>query len=206
MPFLGRLPEMFRTENALRTIAGYNTHENFGRRQCGGTFQLTFGEMAAWVVDTGVDERQLGRYVWMKFQGQNGHVAHIISIYVVPCQTARSGGALTVMNQHRRFFEEHGTMECPRKILLDDIESCLQEWRQAGERLVVFINANENTTYGPFHQMFASPDLQMWEVISHRHPDPRWQHTATYQKGDSLGKWPIDGVYATPDLPFDAAS
>jgi len=91
-------------------------------------------------------------------------------------------------------------------ILLEDIRSCLQAWRQAGERLVVFIDANENATKGPFHQMFTSLDLQMREVVSHRHPDPRWQHTATYHKGDSLGKWPIDGVYATTDLPFDAAS
>jgi hypothetical protein len=71
---------------------------------------------------------------------------------------------------------------------------------------VVFIDANENTTNGPFHNMFVSPDLGMREAVVHRHPDPRWKNTATYRKGDSLGKWPIDGVYATPDLPFDAAS
>ena len=59
MPRSGRLPELFRSENALRTIAAYNTHENFSRRQYGGTFQLTFGKLAARVVDTRVDERQL---------------------------------------------------------------------------------------------------------------------------------------------------
>lgn len=31
MPRSGRLPKIFRTENALRTVAGYNTHENFSR-------------------------------------------------------------------------------------------------------------------------------------------------------------------------------
>jgi hypothetical protein len=46
----------------------------------------------------------------------------------------------------------------------------------------------------------------MREAVMHRHPDPLWQHTATYHKGDSLGKFTINGVYATPDLPFDAAS
>jgi hypothetical protein len=40
MPFSGRLPEMFRTENTLRTIAGYNTHENFGRQQYVERFNL----------------------------------------------------------------------------------------------------------------------------------------------------------------------
>jgi hypothetical protein len=205
MPRSGRLPELFRSENALRTVAAYNTHENFSRRQYGGTFQLTFGELAARVVDTGVDDRNLGRYAWTKFQGRTGHVARIISIYV-PCKTSRSSGTLTVMNQQRRYLEDQGIQDCPRSILMADICALLHTWRQDGERLVAFIDANENMTDGPFHEMFTSPELQMREAVSHRHPDPRWKHTASYRKGDTLGKWPIDGVYATPDLPFDATT
>ena len=205
MPRSGSLSEIFRSENALRTIAAFNTHENFSRRQYGGTFQLTFGALAARVVDTGVDERNLGRFAWTKFQGRNGHIARIVSVYV-PCRTSRSSGDLTVMNQHRRYFEAKGRLDCPRTILLEDIRSSLQSWRQAGERLVVFIDANENMTKGPFHDMFTGPELHMQEAVAHRHPDPRWQHTASYQKGDSVGKWPVDGVYVTPDLPIKASS
>jgi hypothetical protein len=192
-------------ENALRTVAGYNTHENFSWRQYSGTFQLTFGALAARVVDTGVDDRQLGRYAWTKFQGRNGHVARIVSIYV-PCKSSRSSGDLTIMNQHQRYFDAQEISGCPRQLLLDNIRTCLHVWRQAGERLVVFIDANKNTTNGTFHNMFVSPDSGMREAVVHRHPDPRWPHTATYHKCDSLGKFPIDGGYATPDLPFDAAS
>jgi len=205
MPRSGCLPELFCTENALRAVAGYNTHENFSRRQYGGTFQLTFGSLAARVVDTGVDDRGLGRYAWTKFQGRNGHVARIVSIYV-PCKASRSSGDLTVMNQHRRYFDAQDIPGCPRQLLMEDIRACLLLWRQAGERLVVFIDANENMTNGPFHHMFVHPELGMREAVVHRHPDPRWPNTATYHKGDALGKCPIDGVYATPDLPFDAAS
>lgn len=50
------------SKNALYTVAVYNTHENFSLKQYGGTFQLTFGALAAWVVETGVDDCQLGRY------------------------------------------------------------------------------------------------------------------------------------------------
>jgi hypothetical protein len=46
----------------------------------------------------------------------------------------------------------------------------------------------------------------MREEVTHRHPDPRWQHMASYQKGDILGKRPIDGVYVTPNLPIDAST
>jgi hypothetical protein len=110
------------------------------------------------------------------------------------------------MNQQRRYFESHGRNECPRKILLDDLRERLQTWRQDGERIVAFIDANENMTSGPFHAMFTAPELQMCEAVSHRHPDPQWQHTASYRKGDTLGKWPIDGVYVTPNLPIDAST
>jgi hypothetical protein len=113
---------------------------------------------------------------------------------------------LTIMNQHRRYFDAQEIPGCPRQILLDNICTCLHQWRQAGEQLVVFIDANENTTNGPFHNMFVSPDLGMREAVVHRHPDPRWQHTATYHKGDSLGKFAIDGMYATPDRPFNVTS
>jgi hypothetical protein len=54
--------------------------------------------------------------------------------------------------------------------------------------------------------MFTAPELQMREAVSHRHPNSQWKHTASYCKGDTLGKWPIDGVYATPDLPIDAST
>jgi hypothetical protein len=90
-PHSGWLPEIFHTENTLRMVAGYNTHKNFHQQQYGGTFQLTFGALAAWVVDTGVNDRQLGGYVWTKFHGWNGHVAQIVLIYV-PCKASRSSG------------------------------------------------------------------------------------------------------------------
>jgi hypothetical protein len=57
MPPSGRLPELFRSENDLRTVAAFNSNELFGLRQYGGTFQLMMGQMAANVYDKGVDDR-----------------------------------------------------------------------------------------------------------------------------------------------------
>jgi hypothetical protein len=71
------------------------------------------------------------------------------------------------MNQHRRYFEDKDQLDCPGMILLEDIWMLLQTWRHSGERLVVFINANENMTNGPFHEMFTGPDLHMREAVTH---------------------------------------
>jgi hypothetical protein len=161
--------------------------------------------MASCVTDLGTDDRQLGRFAWTKLQGRHGNVARLISVYV-PCLSSRSSGDLTVINQHRRYCASHNIDVCPRQLLLDDLRSALLAWRQAGERLIVFMDANENMLRGPFSDMLSSPDLQMHEATFHRHPDPRWLSTATYQKGNSLGKCPIDGVWVTPDLPLDATT
>jgi hypothetical protein len=110
------------------------------------------------------------------------------------------------MNQHRRYFDSIGVTGCPRDILRQDIRRLLHQWRQNGERIVVFIDANENVLEGAFHSMFTDPDLGMREAVVHRHPDPRWKRTGTYRKGDSIGSYPIDAVYVTPDLPAEAST
>jgi hypothetical protein len=73
MPRLGRLPELFHLENDLQTIAAFNSNESFVLRQFGGTFQLTMGQFASRVADTGVDDRILGRWAWTLLTGRNGH-------------------------------------------------------------------------------------------------------------------------------------
>jgi len=87
MPRHGRLNKWFQSENALRVSSAHNTHENNGRRQQGGTFQLVMGQMASWVTEVGHDPTGLGRWCWIKFSGQNGVTARIITVYV-PCRSA----------------------------------------------------------------------------------------------------------------------
>ena len=141
----------------------------------------------------------------MKFEGRQGHVARILSVYV-PCRTSRGSGDLTVMSQQRRQLDHMRIEGCPRNVLLEDVCAKLLEWRQNGERIVVFIDANENMTCGKFHSMLSGPDLGLREAVSFRHPDPRWTHTGTYSKGPYTGQYPIDGVYVSPDLPIRAAT
>jgi len=66
---------------------------------------------------------------------------------------------------------------------------------------MVFLDANENTTNGPFKCMFGSPGLYMLDGHHDIHPDPRWKHTATYMKGASLSRSPIAGIFISPDWP-----
>ena len=68
----------------------------------------------------------------MKFEGRQGHVARILSVYV-PCRTSRGSGDLTVMSQQRRQLDHMRIEGCPRDVLLEDVLAKLLEWQQNGE-------------------------------------------------------------------------
>ena len=51
MPPAGQLPELFQSDNALCTVAAFNSNESFSLHQYGGTFQLVMGQIASYVVD-----------------------------------------------------------------------------------------------------------------------------------------------------------
>ena len=61
-------------------------------------------------------------------------------------------------------------------------------------------------TSGPFHDMLTGAALCMHEAVTSHHPDPHWSTTATFQCGDHIGCFLIDGCFVTPDLDPDAAT
>ena len=95
MPPAGWLPELFQSDTALHTMAAFNSNESFSLRQYGGTFQLTMGQLASYVVDKGVDDWNLGCWAWTQCKGRQGPPTRIVSVYV-PC---RSTGEETVYRQ-----------------------------------------------------------------------------------------------------------
>ena len=98
MPTDGWLLKFFHLENALRTVAAYNSHKNYGQKQQGGTFGLAFGQLASVVKNVGVDDTGLGRWSWMLCQGRDGHKVRIVVAYQ-PCPS-KATQLGTVWQQH----------------------------------------------------------------------------------------------------------
>jgi hypothetical protein len=181
MPPSGCLPELFRSENDLCMVAAFNSNESFRLRQFGGTFQLTMGQMTLHVSGTGTDDRNLGHWAWTRFSGRNGHCTWIVSVYV-PC---RGLGEETVYKQHVRHLWRQRILTRPCQVLLQDLRALLISWRQAGDHIIVFLDANEDMMSGPFFQMLTGNGLHMKEAVFSKHPDPRWCEMATFhQCGD----------------------
>ena len=200
MPRHGRLDEWFRSENALRVSAAHNTNENSGRKQYGGAFQLTFGQMAARVTEVGNDPTGLGRWTWTKFTGRGGIVTRVIVAYA-PCRSEEPQQS-TVISQQRRYYRLRHDKRCPRDIMLDELRQQLVQWRQAGERLMIMMDVNEDATTGRFQRMLRSHPLRMRSLHQDLHPDPKWKFTATHKRG----RRPIDGAWATPDIQADRST
>jgi hypothetical protein len=98
LPNEGQLPELFRSENAIHTVASFNRFENYGRKQQGGTFGLAFSQLTSKVRDVG--SNNLERWSWMLFQGREGHKVCIVTAYQPVIQKATMIGL--IYQQHQR--------------------------------------------------------------------------------------------------------
>ncbi len=197
----GKLPELFHSENAICTVASYNTFKNWGRKQQGGTFGLAFGQLASKVHDVGSDN--LGRWSWMLFQGRDGHKVWVVVAYQ-PC-SSKDTQIGTVYQQHKWQQRADGCPDInPCTKFRNDLVTQLRCWRRAHDHLILLIDANENTLTGPMNTALTCPDLLMQEGVRSLHPD--LPVTPTFLRGKRVWWHPIDAAYHFPDLPLEAGS
>jgi hypothetical protein len=66
-----------------------------------------------------------------------------------------------VYKQQCHHLHQNGIQDCPRIVLLQDLKWQLFAWQEAGDHLLVFLDANENMMAGPFHDMLMGEGLHM---------------------------------------------
>jgi hypothetical protein len=89
--------------NDSHSIFAHNTQELevTDTVQYGGVGLVSSSEVKHRIIDQGRDPTGLGRYVWIRLQGREGHTTRIVSAYR-PCQ---SDGAASVFRQHQFQFQ-----------------------------------------------------------------------------------------------------
>ena len=180
--------------NKIRVSSSNNKHESTNTFQYGGTSVMAFDEAAHRIKSTGADLTGLGRWTWILFEGKSNHLTRIISAYV-PCKTAEDKHQ-TVYNQHRRYFWKRGIQQCPRKLMHCHLVKQIKSWQDAGENIVLMIDANENLeNMGPLQTMLKH-ECQLIDPIRQRYA----------KKGQSLpatsltGSKPIDSIFVSASL------
>mgnify|MGYP002807345711 CR=1 FL=1 len=114
----------------------------------------------------------------------------VISVYR-PCD---SDGPETVNQQHQRYLTKKKRLEAPREALYVDLFEELSAWIDAGNQIILGIDANEDVRTGATASFFQA--LGMTEAILHRHQrkSPPATHNRNFQRQ------PIDGIWVTPGL------
>ena len=138
------------------------------------------------------DPKGLGRWASWVISTTGDHITRVVSAYC-PGKQKKTGPG-TVYVQHLTEINTLGLDVSPYNLFLSDLTRQLQCWRAAGERIVLFIDANEHILRGKLAQLLGNRHINMKEV-SHRFWGESGEHN-TY----ILGKQPIDGIYATPDV------
>ncbi len=126
----------------------HNEHEAnlIGHAQEGGTGLLMFGPLTEYL-DVPASEKDisgLGRWTTMLLRGSAGVQTRIICGYNL-CQSNCQDNSTNYAQQRKhQVWHSQDHITCPRVKFREDLGKLLREWRAAGDRLVVCINANKN--------------------------------------------------------------
>jgi hypothetical protein len=109
-----------------------------------------------------------------------------------------SDGPLSTYSQHVNYFYDTNDDRCPRQAFLEDLSKDIGQWIQAGEQVIVMLDANSDVRDGDVNQMFF--DAGMREVLLEINSD--LPVTSTFAR--NLNNIPIDGIFATPTITLQA--
>jgi hypothetical protein len=142
---------------------------------------------------SGQDDLGLGQWTFMKFTGGDGVVTRVICRYS-PCSNKKKDSG-TVYQQHRRhLINKLNVLTCPREWFCKDLLQQMNQWRAAGKRLVLCLDANENIYRAKLGwQLTDLHGLGMKEVVGEFLVR---QLGATFFRGSE----PINAIWATSNL------
>jgi endonuclease/exonuclease/phosphatase family metal-dependent hydrolase len=172
-------------------------HDRTAIQQFGGVGLVAVDEAVNRAKNSGQDPTGLGRWVWMRFQGRNGHMTRVVSLYR-PCKSTNR--AASVYEQQVRYFK--GKMELdrnPREALYEDLFVEATRWKNEGDHIIIAGDVNKDVRTGRTKEFFTALGLR--EVILERHKNK--SPPATNENNNS--REPIDGIWASKELEVTAA-
>jgi hypothetical protein len=156
---------------------------------------VAYGELASLLRSdlSGTDPLGLARWTYMTLSGTNGELTMILVGYK-PCRSPDTYLSSLYQIQQAYYTLASPDSTCPHRWFDSDLLSMLKEWRLAGRRLIVCLDANDHVYNSRLRWALTSdPDLNLREVI----------HTHTGQPLSAThfhGSRPIDAIWTTPDL------
>ena len=179
-----------------KTRVAMNMHEATKRSNTamtlpGGTGITLLNEAVARTQELESDPTNLGRWVSAKIQGRQGKCVRVVAAYR---PTENKDTTMTTWMQQSRYYRETRQDDrCPRTIFLEDLKTTIQPWIDAGDQVIVGIDANEDVRQGATHSMFRSIGMKDAILTKYRTSPPE-----TYQR--NFQRKPIDAIFVTTGI------
>jgi hypothetical protein len=179
-----------------KAVFAHNTTElnTTDEIQYGGVGIVATQEIANRIISTGRDPKRLGRWTWIRIQGKEGHTTRIATAY----RPWESPGASTVFHQQARGLSKTGDHRNPIDALTQDLADAINEWKEAGDHIIIGMDANEDVRTGDINALFEGLGLR--EAILDKHKDkspPATQNRNTKRQ-------PIDGIWVSACISISA--
>jgi hypothetical protein len=111
-----------------------------------GPLTICQGPSCGRISDWGSDPNLLGRWFWVKCRGSHGLQLIVVTVY----RPVVNQGGLSTYQHHKTVLLDNDRDECPRKILLDDLQQAIVNWKGEGLQIIVAGDFNENIRKGTY--------------------------------------------------------
>jgi hypothetical protein len=130
-------------QDTVHTVRAHNQNQKCDSvTQWGGTAQISQGQAAFRVMESGRDPTRLGRWVWTLYRGKGNRRLRVVTAYR-PCKKNDSSPYAT-WTQHRNYFRGKKLEREPRTAILEDLQTEINGWTSAGEHVVLMMDCNED--------------------------------------------------------------
>jgi hypothetical protein len=123
---------------------------------------ITVGCLASSVIESGSDLMGLGCWCWIQIGG-GGKDTCVVTAYQ-PTNPRRKTKGETIWDQHIRYFEARGEIRNPRDMFCANLISLLQQWKNAGNEIVLLGDFNKNVYTGDLARSLSGDNLRMHKL------------------------------------------
>ncbi len=141
------------------------------------------------MIGKGLDESNLGRWVWTRYKGKGNHTLRILVAY----RSNPPQGPYTVYAQQNSYFHSVNRSICPRHAFLTDLREAINQGLEAGDHLIILMDGNSNMKKSDLSTMLQQLHLQ--EIILYKHG---MSGPATHKRNSTSS--PIDGIRMSQGL------
>jgi len=137
-------------------------------QQYGGCDNWSIDKAAYRILSRGSDKSGLGRWCWTRYRGKNNKSLRVVAAYR---PVENKTGPDSVWNQQKSYFLNKMVPRNPRTIFNSDLAIEAASWIEAGDQIIIGVDANEQLTGGSssLEKTLAHPDIDLHNAITKRH-------------------------------------